>query len=291
MNRTYSPLRYPGGKTRLAPFIKSLIEENDLADGGIDYVEPYAGGAGVALSLLFDGYVSSITINDIDRSIYAFWRSVVRESDRFCEKITETKVNVKTWRRERETYRDKKNADIFDLGFATFFLNRTNVSGILHGGGVIGGQKQNGSCKIDARFKRDDLIKKIQKIGERAGAIKVRRYDSLKLLQKIANSKRNGRKKFVYLDPPYVAKSKNLYFNSYKEENHLELADFVQKKLPGDISWVTSYDDAPLILRAYGRCKKPLYWRHRYSTSQNPNVKEVIFLSRNLRAEKSRELL
>ncbi|CAJ2376569.1 MAG: Site-specific DNA-methyltransferase (adenine-specific) [Arenicellales bacterium IbO2] len=283
MRRYCSPLRYPGGKGRLAPFIKSLIRENGL--DGIDYVEPYAGGAGVALSALFDRYVSRITINDIDRSVYAFWRSVVRESDRFCEAIEKTKVNVETWHIAREIQCDKgRAADMFDLGFSTFFLNRTNVSGVLRGSGVIGGKKQNGPCKINARFNKKTLIERIQKIGKHSRKIKVCNQDSLQLLKKITGPK------FVYLDPPYVEKSERLYINSYEKADHLELADFVQRKLHKDISWVTSYDKSAFILRAY-RERERLYWRHRYSTSQNPNVKEVIFLSRNLRAEESRKLL
>lgn len=65
-----SPLRYPGGKGKVADYFKQIFRDNSLYDGV--YVEPYAGGASVALSLLFNEYVSKIIINDIDRSIFAF---------------------------------------------------------------------------------------------------------------------------------------------------------------------------------------------------------------------------
>ena len=89
----YSPLRYPGGKGKLTDFFHAIIEENNLSDGY--YVEPYAGGASVALSLLFNEYVSKIIINDFDRSIYAFWFSVLNETRKLCELILKTKVNGK----------------------------------------------------------------------------------------------------------------------------------------------------------------------------------------------------
>lgn len=281
MSGFYSPLRYPGGKTRLAPFIKSVIRENDLL--GIDYVEPYAGGAGVALSVLFGEYVSSITINDLDRSIYAFWHSVVHSSDRFCEKIGTTKIDVKNWRTAWDVQCNKKTANVFDLGFSTFFLNRTNISGVLRGG-VIGGLKQNGSCKIDARFNKKNLIARIQKIGEFSDKITVRNQDSLALLKKITGPK------FVYLDPPYVEKSARLYINSYTKENHEELAEFMQK-LHGGIRWVTSYDNTQFILHSYAHCKNRLYWQHKYSTSNTPDVREIIFVASNLSTEQSQKYL
>ncbi len=156
----YSPLRYPGGKTKIAPFIKELFYENNLV--GMDYVEPYAGGAGAALTLLFEEYVSTITINDYDRSIYAFWHSIINNTEEFCEKISKTPIDVETWLVQKEIQKNKTNETLFSLGFSTFFLNRTNISGVIKGG-VIGGKKQTGKYKIDARFNKSDLISKIHR--------------------------------------------------------------------------------------------------------------------------------
>ncbi|HAY93871.1 DNA adenine methylase, partial [Shewanella sp.] len=78
----YTPLRYPGGKGKLAYYLKALIQENNLLD--CHYIEPFAGGAGVAFELLMQEYVRKVTINDIDPAIHAFWFSVLNHTDEFC---------------------------------------------------------------------------------------------------------------------------------------------------------------------------------------------------------------
>ena len=142
--KALSPLRYPGGKAKIADFIKQVVKDNDLLDGV--YVEPYAGGAAVALSLLMDEYVSRIIINDKDRSIYAFWHSVLYDTERLCQLIEETPVNMETWmvQRELQSPENKETVNLLTLGFSTFFMNRTNRSGIIKAG-VIGGFDQTGN--------------------------------------------------------------------------------------------------------------------------------------------------
>ena len=131
-NNNYSPLRYPGGKSRLVVFIKSIIEQNYLKGG--TYIEPFSGGAAIALALAIDGYMERIVINDYDRSIYAFWYSILHYTDAFIDKIRNTPLSLKEWHTQRIIQLDKQNTDLFDLGFSTFFLNRTNRSGILKAG-------------------------------------------------------------------------------------------------------------------------------------------------------------
>lgn len=156
--QNYSPLRYPGGKRRLAATSSSFLEANGLRD--IEYAEPYAGGASVGLGLLFGEYAASIYINDLSRPVYAFWHSVLNDADQFCDRVKSAKLTVPEWRRQRDVLRDRRRAKLADLGFAAFYLNRTNRSGVISGG-VIGGQQQTAKWGIDARFNRDDLIKRI----------------------------------------------------------------------------------------------------------------------------------
>ena len=150
-----SPLRYPGGKKKLTGFIKDAIVCNDL-QGGV-YVEPFAGGASIAWYLLFNEYVSSIIINDLDKSIYAFWFSVLNETDKLCKLIRDTPITVEEWETQRLVQNDKDNTDYLTLGFSTFFLNRTNRSGIIKGG-IIGGKDQSGKWKMDVRFNNQQEI-------------------------------------------------------------------------------------------------------------------------------------
>lgn len=160
----YSPLRYPGGKAKLSPFIKYVIAKK--TNNQINtYIEPFAGGAGIALDLLLNNVVDNIIINDYDKAVYSFWKAAIFETNKFISKIEETDITIKEWMHQKEIYLNNRNKYSFELGFATFFLNRTNRSGIITAG-PIGGIKQNGNYLIDARFNKEDLINKIQNIGQ-----------------------------------------------------------------------------------------------------------------------------
>jgi len=137
----YTPLRYPGGKRRLAPFVGQLLEQNRLRN--VEYAEPYAGGAAIALSLLFEERAACVHINDLSRPVFAFWHSVLNDAANLCQRIRSTRVSMREWERQRAVYDASDTIDLASLGFATLFLNRTNRSGIL-AGGVIGGKGQTG---------------------------------------------------------------------------------------------------------------------------------------------------
>ncbi len=279
-NKFYSPLRYPGGKTKLAPFIKAIFNENDLI--GCHYIEPYAGGAGVALSLLLDGYADRITINDYDRSIYAFWHSVVNDSKKFCKKINNTDIDIDTWKQQKEIQNNKADADLFTLGFSTFYLNRTNISGVIKGG-PIGGYHQSGKYKINARFNKTALIKKIHAIAKHKKKIKVTNKDALDIIGTAPE------KSFVYFDPPYVKKANWLYMNFYNTEDHKKIAEQIMKNA-SHFHWLLSYDRNDLITELYESCKNRLSWGLNYGSS-NKKATEDIFLHEDLRYEKAQHLL
>lgn len=162
MPSTYSPLRYPGGKSKFYDYIREILKCNNLI--GETYIEPFAGGAGLALKLLFNNDVKRIVINDFDPAIYSFWYSILYETDAFCGLIDSTPITLDEWKNQRNIYMDNSDYTSLKLGFATFYLNRTNVSGVIKGG-VIGGQEQTGTYKMDARFNKENLIKKIMKIS------------------------------------------------------------------------------------------------------------------------------
>ncbi len=236
----------------------------------------------MALSLLLEEYVNTITINDYDRGIYAFWYSIVYENERFCRKIKRVCVDLDTWEKQREIQKDKKNADLFSLGFSTFFLNRTNVSGVLNGG-VIGGKSQMGNYKMDARFNKISLIEKIRAIGKYRHRIKVTCDDALQIL----NGERDNT--FLYVDPPYVEKSKYLYMNVYGEKDHRDISKALLSNRSQCV-WLLSYDINSLIDSLYKHCKNSLTWKVGYGLS-NRNDKENLFFHPKLKFELSKRYL
>jgi DNA adenine methylase len=269
-----SPLRYPGAKWKITSFVETLLKKNSLSDG--QYVEPYAGGSSLALSLLYRHAVSEIHLNDLDRSVYAFWKSAVEQNREFIRRVQKTRLTIAEWRRQKQVLRERANADIFDLGFAMFFLNRTNRSGILRAG-VIGGQKQTGRWKIDARFNRDELIHRLQRLGLHASQITITNLDALKLLKKI--KPKLSAKSLVYLDPPYYVKGRDLYLNVYRPDDHAAVRDAVRDEL--QTPWMVSYDDVPQIRRLYRDVRSRRYFLN-YSADTPRDGTEVLFFSDQL---------
>ena len=250
MTNHHSPLRYPGGKNCIFPFVSNLFYENNLI--GVRYAEPYAGGAGLALRLLIEGYVDHIYINDLDKSIYAFWNNILNHTDEFCEWIRSVSISIANWNKYKEILRNGDTAESFELAKATFFLNRTNISGVIKGG-VIGGQSQRGKYKIDARFNKSDLILKIQKIASLKRNISISNLDGLSFLNKINKQKKDV---FIYLDPPYYQKGSELYMNFYAKSDHEKLSKYIHKMQK---KWMISYDNHDFILNLYTNEKKVLY--------------------------------
>jgi DNA adenine methylase len=267
----YSPLRYPGGKTILYPFFERKIAASGLSN--VTYVEPFAGGAGAALALLFSEVVDRIVINDLDRAIYAFWHSAVFESDRFVESIRRTRATVKEWRRQKEIYENPRSGR-FDRGFATFFLNRTNVSGILNGG-PIGGLDQKGKWKVDARYNRDALVERIKSVGEYRSRITVTNEDGLKLVDTYLRHK----SAFVYLDPPYFEKAADLYLNHYRPDDHARLARKLNRN--ADAPWLLTYDNHPDIRKLYSD-RTVLNFTLSYNAYELRRGRELMILSDRL---------
>jgi len=274
-NKLYSPLRYPGGKAPFAPFIAEIMEANGLIGG--HYLEPYAGGAGVALDLLFHGYVSHIHINDIDPAIYAFWVSVTQYADELLDLLESTPITMEEWFKWRSVLRNENEVSMVKKGFATLFLNRTNRSGILKAG-VIGGKAQIGEYKLDARFKKDVIAARIKKIAEHADNVSVYREDSLQLLSRCADFL--PQKSLIYLDPPYYVKGKGLYRNYYEHDDHNGIAETLQND-NFQWPWVVSYDNVEEICSMY-KLSKSLSYGLNYTAQRRYIGNEVMFFSQHL---------
>jgi DNA adenine methylase len=270
-SKHYSPLRYPGGKACLSDFIGKLIDNNNIEN--CIYIEPFAGGAGAALNLLFNGYADSIIINDYDIAIYSFWYSVLNDTQKFIDKIAKIPVSIKEWKHQKEIYHSKSSM-IFEKGFSAFYLNRTNISGILSAG-VIGGIRQEGKWKIDARFNKKNLIIRINKIGLYRNRIKIYNLDGISLLKDIKYKKNI----FIYLDPPYVNKASTLYFNHYTIEDHKALSNYLNSH--NRLKWLLSYDNVCIIKNLYSK-RKIIELSLNYKADKLKEGKELLIFSDRL---------
>lgn len=274
----YSPLRYPGGKNKLAKFIAQICVDNNING---HYVEPYAGGASVALHLLIENKIKRIIINDYDRSIYAFWHSVIKNNKKLCNLIENTKINIENWKKAKNIQRNKKKAKLLDLGFSTFFLNRTNISGIINAG-VIGGLKQNGEYKMNCRFNKKELIKRIKLIAKHKEQIKLHNLDALELIKEIQKESDNKQTIF-YFDPPYYLKGASLYMNHYKNNQHVEVSKAI--KNIKNINWIVSYDntsDIENIIYKWVPKKRTIKYSFNHSAYKAREGKEILFFSKEL---------
>jgi DNA adenine methylase len=270
----HSPLRYPGGKRKLANFMALVLRTNRLSDG--EYVEPYAGGAAVALSLLYGEHVRRIHINDLDRGVYSFGNAALNNTSDLCRRIRTTEITRDEWERQR-LVQAASDPDPFDLGFSTFYLNRTNRSGIIRGG-MIGGKAQTGRWKIDARFNREDLVRRIERVGRWRSRIELSNLDASRLLQGVEAALPD--RSLLYLDPPYYFKGQEeLYVNCYGPSEHGEIAALVRLL---DRPWVVSYDDVTEIKDLY-RGYRSLRYSIAYTAHDVHRGQEVAFVSPRLR--------
>lgn len=269
----YSPLRYPGGKGKLARFVATLIKRNGISDGL--YVEPYAGGAAVAWELLLTGVVRRVAINDVSRPVYAFWRSVLDKTDELSALINDTPVNLANRDRLKAIMSDADVGEV-ELGFAMFFLNRTHRSGILNGG-VIGGREQTGQWKIDARYNKTDLIRRIKRIAAARRRIELTNLDAVKFVR--SKSTDWPTKTLVYLDPPYYEKGSQLYYDYYGDKDHLEVAQAVRSMQ--NVRWLVSYDDVLPIQEMYSGAPT-LQYTIGYSARNVLRGREAMFFSDGL---------
>jgi DNA adenine methylase len=274
-NKLYTPLRYPGGKARFAPFIAALMERNGLAGG--HYFEPYAGGAGVALELLFHGHVTDVHVNDIDPAVYVFWKAATKYSEDLIRLVNDTPINIREWHRWRDVMNGVVEASEVEKGFATFFLNRTNRSGILKGG-VIGGKAQAGTYRLDARFNRPDLVRRLERIAENAGRIHVYCEDAIALLRR--SPQFLPRSTLIYLDPPYYVKGQGLYRNYYEHADHVAVAKLLQSPR-FTRPWIVSYDNVEEIRQMY-RASAAVGYDLKYTAQRRYEGAEVMFFSDRL---------
>jgi len=270
----YSPLRYPGGKSCMLSLVGSLICENRLVRP--DYAEPYAGGCGLALGLLYGGYIDHVHLNDIDPGIWSFWYAVLEECDALLDLIWKVPVTVEEWHHQKHIASAGDEDDPVRLGFATFFLNRTCRSGIIKGSGVIGGYEQKGRYRIDCRFNREDLVRRIRRVHKYRSRIHLYKLDAIAFLSKPSYFELDT---FFVIDPPYYQKGRFLYTSFYKPEDHVAVAEAVRNL---QHPWIVTYDMTDEVRRLY-RDYRQFEFDINYSVQSKRLGTELLVASKGLR--------
>ena len=268
----YSPLRYPGGKGKIQPFMELMIKKLNHVGG--TYIEPFAGGAGIAMGLLENGLVNDVVINDLDKGIYSFWRASLTETDRFIDKLMRVPLTIDEWRCQRSICLSDNKKYSFELGFATFYMNRTNRSGIIKGG-VIGGQTQEGKWKLDARFNREKIATRIERIAEKKSNIHLYNKDIGSFIKKYVPKYSDNA--LIYFDPPYFEKGKQLYLNFFNYEDHIRIEKMIRKYVKCD--WIITYDDTPEIVHIYDGYNLKRYDLN-YSVLEKRKASEIIIFKK-----------
>lgn len=269
-----SPLRYPGGKYKLYKYIAELVKENNCNT----YIEPFCGGAAVALALLFDGVVDYIIINDYDYTIFCFWDSILHRTEEFIQLIQNTEISIDEWYRQKNIRENISSHNRLEIGFSTFFLNRTNRSGIIDKAGPIGGFEQRGNYPINCRCNKVRLINQIPKIAKFESRIKVYNLEALDFIDEVILKKR---KAFIFFDPPYYSKGPGLYTNFYSHGDHANLANVILKKLKNR-KWIVTYDDVNAIEAMYINVPK-IKFMLQYTLQKRYSGCEVMFFSKHIK--------
>mgnify|MGYP002734699960 FL=1 len=266
-----SPLRYPGGKYKLYKYVAELVRINNCNT----YIEPFCGGAAVALELLFDGVVRDIIINDYDYTIFCFWDSILNRTEEFVRIVENTEVNLIEWHRQKEVRENIDAHTPLEIGFSTFFLNRTNRSGIIDKAGPIGGLTQQGDYPIDCRFNKPRLISQIRRIADQRDHIKIYNLEALDFIEKVILKKR---KAFIFFDPPYYGKGPGLYTNFYAHGDHVNLANAILNKLKNR-KWIVTYDNVNPIKAMYVKAKS-VEFELQYTLQTKRSGSEVLFFAK-----------
>ncbi|MFC5369839.1 DNA adenine methylase [Arcanobacterium bovis] len=268
-----SPLRYPGGKAKLAPFLSRIISAQNPVP--TTYAEPFAGGVGAGLTLLNDGIIDRLLINDIHPGIAAFWRAVMNSTERLCDAVLSTNVDIDQWHKQKDMFEHPDSISEFDLAFATFFLNRTNRSGILTAR-PIGGLDQSGEWKLDARWNAQRLCARIERIAAFQDRINITSYDAIDFIDHLNQL---GNEAFVYVDPPYVQQGGSLYLNKFSKDSHMKLSE---KLHTATFPWILTYDEEKLISQGLYKDLRCGIYELPYSVQKKYLGRELVIFSDNL---------
>lgn len=227
-----SLFRYPGGKTWLVPHVRNWLAS--LPNKPEEFIEPFAGGGIVGLSVVFEDLADRITLVELDESIAAVWRVVLNgKAKQLATRILNFQVSLEAVRE----ILDSQPTALLDQAFATIVRNRMQRGGIMAPGASLMKSGESGKGLMSRWYART-LHDRVLEISKRKARISFIHGDGLAVMRETAS-----RKDVAYLiDPPYTVAGRRLYLHSELDHNELfRLAS----KLRGD--FLMTYDDAPAV--------------------------------------------
>ena len=231
-----SPLRYPGGKTKLINSINKYFPEKIE-----EYYEPFFGGGSVGLFVEQKYKPSIVKVNDINKLVYYFWINAKNNNEVFVNELIQYKDSVKDGKKLFYECRTKINNNLasdYDLAISMFILNRISFSGLFESGGY-----SNNS--FEKRFTYNSIIK-IKQVHDIIANFNFTNKDFVDI------DYTGSENTFTYLDPPYYQnKDASLYGKSgelHKKFSHEKLKEFYSNHKG---KFLISYDNSPYIKKLY----------------------------------------
>lgn len=226
-----SPLRYPGGKSKAISQIKDYIPPQFK-----EYREPFIGGGSLFVYLMQVRSNLVAWINDINPSLYYFWREAKCSLPALIDEIQRVKHNTMDGRALYEYVTNALPQDSSPLERAArfFILNRITFSGTLESGGYS--QKA-----YEERFTETsiDRLKNLERIMR---DVRVTNLD----YEQVVNAP--GEDVFIFLDPPYLSATKSKLYgrngNLHTSFDHKRFAECLKQC---NHKWLITYDDSPEI--------------------------------------------
>ncbi len=227
-----SPFRYPGGKTWLVPRIRQWL--SSLNPRPRELAEPFAGGAIVALSALYENRVRKVTLVEKDEDVAAVWNVMLYgDGLRLASEILHFDLTPESVKKVLSTQPN----DEFERAFSTIVRNRVQHGGILAPGASLLKQGENGKG-IRSRWYPNTLRKRIEAIVYNQEDISFLKGDGIEFIRYNAHRQDTA----FFIDPPYTVAGRRLY--RYSEIDHRELFR-VTKRVRGD--FLMTYDNAQEI--------------------------------------------
>jgi DNA adenine methylase len=288
--RYISPLRYPGGKARMAPFLGEMFAQQVAAMDVEIWLEPFAGGAGAGLSMLEADAVGEVWLTEKNPAIAAMWRAVLGEGEALAARVETTAPDMALWGWARETVAAAGEQEVpdLDLGFAALVINRCSRSGIVTSRvGPIGGKSQDGRWTLASRWNGAALAERIRHLATLRRSIRFTEGDAICAIADLDGSGIED-EVLAFVDPPYIREGNRLYAHGMSELDHRRLAGALNAS---PARWMLTYDDEPSVAEALYPQRRVLAYRISNTANRQRIATEYAVFSGNLLLPSAPELL